>query len=90
MAGLTKHFDSGSVLVILITGLLFLLALQFKGFTHDMLLEAGVLMISIKLILMAYKNSVSMHSIAEQLHEIRTILERLDSRGVPNTTPQQH
>jgi len=71
-----KHFDPPSLLVITVTAALFLLALLIKGFTHDMLLEAGVLMISIKLILMAYKNSVAMLSILTELKNVRALLER--------------
>jgi len=37
-------------------------ALFTKGFTHDILLEAGVLLVSVKLIIMAYKNSVYIES----------------------------
>jgi hypothetical protein len=76
MAGLAKHFDPPSLLVITITAALFMLALLVKGLTHDMLLEAGVLMISIKLVLMAYKNSVAMLSILTELKNVRALLER--------------
>ena len=48
-----KHFDVGSVFVIIITFVLFALALFTKGFTHDLLLEAGVFLVSVKLIIMA-------------------------------------
>jgi hypothetical protein len=54
-----KHFDTGSLLVMGITFVLFVLALFTKGWTHDLLLEAGVFLVSVKLIMMAYKNSVS-------------------------------
>ena len=52
-----KHFDPGSLIVIIVTFVLFGSALFTKGFTHDLLLEAGVLMVSIKLIMMSYKHS---------------------------------
>jgi len=44
-----------SVLVIILTFVFFVLALFTKGLTHDMLLEAGVFLVSVKLILMADK-----------------------------------
>lgn len=44
-----------SALVILLTFVLFVLALFTKGLTHDLLLEAGVFLVSAKLIIMAYK-----------------------------------
>ena len=60
-----KHLDAGSLLVIFITLVLFVAALYFTGFTHDLLLEAGVFLVSVKLIIMSYKNSVS----SDKLHE---------------------
>jgi len=32
------HFDGGTIFVIIITGLLFIVALFVKGFTHELLL----------------------------------------------------
>jgi len=60
---MTKYFDNGTIFVIIVTGLLFIVALFVKGFTHDLLLEAGVLMVSIKLIMMAYRNSLNITSL---------------------------
>jgi hypothetical protein len=70
-----KHFDSGTILVIILTGLLFIAALFVKGFTHELLLEAGVLLVSIKLILMAYRNSLNYEEHKKELHEIKTLLK---------------
>jgi hypothetical protein len=69
-----KHFDTGSLAVIVITFVLFVLALFFTGFTHALLLEAGVFLVSVKLILMAYKASVSNEDIRAELKEIRKLL----------------
>lgn len=71
-----KHFDSGSVVVIVITFVLFAMALFTKGLTHDMLLEAGVFLVSVKLIMMAYKIGVKEENIMRELREIRALLER--------------
>jgi len=57
MKTIWKQFDTGSIFVIIITFILFTVALFIKGFTHDLLLEAGVFLVSVKLILMSYKNS---------------------------------
>ncbi len=54
-----KTNDPGSIVVMLLTLILFVGAVLTKGFTHDLLLEAGVFLVSVKLIIMAYKNSVS-------------------------------
>jgi len=71
-----KHFDAGSMIVIVITFVLFILALFTKGFTHDLLLEAGVFLVSVKLIMMAYKNSVNVESFRKELREIKELLEK--------------
>jgi hypothetical protein len=65
-----KHFGSGSIIIILLTFILFVAALFTTGFTHDLLLEAGVLLVSIKLIMMSYKNSISNREILNKLDEI--------------------
>ena len=69
-----KHFDVGSIIVIAITFLLFATALFFTGLTHDLLLEAGVFLVSVKLIIMAYKAGVTSESIHRELKEIKTLL----------------
>ena len=70
-----RHFDGGTILVILLTVLLFIVALFVKGFTHELLLEAGVLLVSIKLIMMAYRNSLNYDELKKELHEIKTLLK---------------
>ncbi len=72
-----KHFDIGSMIVIAITFVLFTLSLFFTGFTHDLLLEAGVFLISVKLIIMAYKTSVSSKDIHRELEEIKNLLKNI-------------
>lgn len=71
---MNAHFDKGSIAIIVITFILFVIALFTKGFVHDLLLEAGVLLVSVKLIIMAYKNSVISKEITEELQEIKNIL----------------
>ena len=70
-----RHFDPWIIIVIVITVLLFTVALFVKGFTHNLLLEAGVLLVSIKLIMMAYRNSINYNNIKKDLNEIRRLLE---------------
>ncbi|HEX5711198.1 MAG TPA: hypothetical protein VFX68_07600 [Sulfuricurvum sp.] len=69
-----KHFDIGSLIVIVTTFVLFSMALFFTGITHDLLLEAGVFLVSIKLIIMAYKSSVASNHIRSELEEIKNLL----------------
>jgi hypothetical protein len=65
-----EHFDTGSLIVMIITFVLFALALFFTGFTHALLLEAGVFLVSVKLIMMAYKTSIRTERIETELKEI--------------------
>jgi len=70
-----KHFDVGSMMVIIVTFVLFTMALFTKGFTHDLLLETAVFLVSVKLILMAHKNSVNVKSFQTELQEIKALLK---------------
>ena len=69
------HFDIGSIIIIIITLILFITALFTKGLTHDLLLETGIFLVSVKLILMAYKNSSSNKKLLEKLDEIKNLLK---------------
>lgn len=69
-----KHFDKGSIIVIVITFILFTAALFVKGLTHDLLLEAGVFLVSVKLIMMAYKNKLNYMDVKKDLTEIKELL----------------
>jgi hypothetical protein len=68
--------DPGSIVVIVVTLILFITAVFFKGITHDLLLEAGVFLVSVKLIMMAYKIRVSFESVQSKLDEIKEILTK--------------
>ncbi len=60
---------------------LFIAALFTKGLSHDLFLEAGVFLVSVKLIIMAYRNSVSVEHLDRKLD---TILARLSKPGDKN------
>ena len=70
-----EYFDNGSILVIGITLVLFIVALFTKGFTHDLLLEAAVFLVSVKLIMMGYKNSVNIKGVENELKEIKELIQ---------------
>ena len=53
-----------------VTLALFVAALFTKGLTHDLLLEAGVFLVSVKLMIMAYKNSQQQIRAQKSLDEI--------------------
>ena len=71
-----KHFDVGSAVVIAITFILFTVALFVKGVGHDLLLEAGVFLVSVKLIMMSYKTNVFAQHLDNELHEIKDTLKK--------------
>jgi putative effector of murein hydrolase len=77
-----KYFDRGTIIVIVITVLLFTVALFVKGFTKALLLEAGVLLVSIKLIMMAYRNTVNYRDLKNDLNEIRRMLEEKNQETI--------
>ena len=84
-----KHVDIGSVIIILTTFVLFPLALFIKAVAQDMLLEAGVLLVSIKLIIMAYKTRTANTEIKKELQEIKQMIaqDRVPEDGT--TEPQR-
>ncbi|MBP7181108.1 MAG: hypothetical protein BWZ06_00457 [Bacteroidetes bacterium ADurb.BinA261] len=72
-----KYLSTIDLIVIIVTFLLFTIALFVKGLTHDILVEAGVLLVSIKIIVMNYRITVLNKAILEKLDEIReTIREK--------------
>jgi hypothetical protein len=71
MFGIKKPFDLASFVVVLLTFVLFAVALFVKGLTHDILLEAGVLLVSVKLIMMSSKIATSEDAILKRLEELR-------------------
>lgn len=71
---LLQHHDPGSIVVIVLTFSLFVLALFIKGLTHDLLLETGVFLVSVKLIWMSHKQSVAGQSIEGRLQQIYDVL----------------
>jgi len=74
MKSLRNHFDPWSLVVIILTFVLFILALFIKGMTHDLLLEAGVFLVSLKLIVMSHNNSVLAQHTEERLEAIYNLL----------------
>jgi hypothetical protein len=77
---MSEHFDAGSLVIIVFTFVLFVVALFVKGMTHDLLLEAGVLLVSVKLIVMAYKNGIAGKKITDELREIKKMLAAMNNQ----------
>jgi len=78
MARSLRHLDIGSSVVIFITCALFVAALFVKGFGHGILLEAAVFLVSVKLIIMAYKSSVATSELNGRLTEIQAAQTRIE------------
>jgi hypothetical protein len=73
--------DPWTNVVILLTVGLFGLSLAVKGFTHELFLEAGVFLVSVKLILTAGKNAESEKRLERQLAQIKALLARDTAPG---------
>jgi hypothetical protein len=72
-----KLYNLGNALVIALTFVLFAIALFVSGFTKSLLLEAGVLLVSVKIILMNIKNSNSDKEILKKLDDLDEKLKKL-------------
>jgi hypothetical protein len=94
MPDIRQKLDLGSRVVIVVTLVLFVAALFLKGFGHSLLLEAGVFLVSVKLIIMAAKHSVSDQELRRRLDRLEATLaevrDRLGSgpRSVSSETPE--
>jgi hypothetical protein len=73
--GFRKHIDPWSMVIIGITLVLFVVALLVKGLTSAMLLEAGVFLVSVKLIIATYKSSQQSERIMAELKALRQTVE---------------
>jgi hypothetical protein len=89
MADWRRHTDPWSLVVVVVTLALFVAALFLKGLTHDLLLEAGVFLVSVKLIMMAYKQAVASDRLGNELTEIRAALQRLEKLTRKDPGPPQ-
>ena len=78
MRDIQRHLDPWSWIVIVITFLMFVGALLLKGLGHDLLLEGGVFLVSVKLIMMAYKNSVTATKLNDRLGGLENTLARME------------
>ncbi len=70
-----RNMDLGNAITIALTFILFIIALFATGFTKDLLLEAGVLLVSVKIILMGAANRSSNKEILKKLNEINEKLQ---------------
>jgi hypothetical protein len=66
--------------VITLTLLLFVAAVFITGMTHDLLLEAGVFLVSVKLIIVGHKNSIIAMEMESRLEQIHSLLRSMQEQ----------
>ena len=74
MGRMWHYIDLGSFIIMTITFVLFVAALFTKGLTHDLFLEVGVFLISVKLILLVHRNNVATENLMKNLNEVKILL----------------
>lgn len=72
------RLDTGSLVVAAITLALFAAALAIKGLGHEILLEAGVFLVSVKLLMMVHKEDLTAEQIKERLDRLEALLRRIE------------
>ena len=70
-----KHLDFGTLVIMAATFALFTGSILVKGFSHDLMLEAGVFLVSVKLMIMLYKTGKSSEELKAELAEIKELLK---------------
>ncbi len=80
MRDMARRLDTASIVTLVITLVLFVFAVFTKGWTHDLLLEAGVFLVSVKLMLLAYHSSKSSDEIKQRLDDIAARLGQRSDR----------
>jgi len=76
-----ENLDTPSMVVITVTFVLFIIALFTKAFFHDLLLEAAIFLVSVKLIIGSYKQSIASKRLEGQLTQIEKKLDQLNHQG---------
>ena len=82
-----RHLDTASVLTIIVTLVLFGVALFAKGLTHDLLLEAGVFLVSVKLILTSFRSNLTAQAMMDRLARIEITLARIEQVSARAAAP---
>jgi hypothetical protein len=75
-----KRIDIASSLTLIITVVLFVVAIFEKGLTHDLLLEAGVFLVSAKLALASSWAKISSDLLNEKLDQLSQQISSLQGK----------
>ena len=73
---LRERLDMGSMAIIVITFTLFAVSLFQKGLSHEILIDTGIFLVSVKLIVMSFKNNLYMKDLNQQLEEIKKLIKK--------------
>jgi len=77
-----KTIDRASLATLIITLFLFSISLAEKGLTQEILLEAGVFLVSIKLVLATHKIDLRIKSVDDKLSRLAGQGDSLKDRRV--------
>ncbi len=72
----SRLFRASAVVIVLTFGL-FAAALLVKGLTHDLFLETGVLLVSVKLILNTYHMEEHTNRLEERINDVLSLVRTL-------------
>ena len=78
-----------TIAIIVITLALFFAAVFTKGFTHDIFLEAAVFLVSVKVIILAFKANTNTNNILKQLEGINSLLLNKKTHKSPETSDEE-
>jgi hypothetical protein len=74
---MARHLDRASSAVIFLTFVLFVAAILVKGLTHDLFLETGVLLVSVKLILNTYHIDEHTRRLEERIGDVLSLMQTM-------------
>lgn len=80
-----RYLDTGSAVVAGVTLVLFVAALFVKGVTKDLFLEAGILLVSIKIIMMTYKSGIATERLERKIDALAASIATRDD--IPGDSP---
>jgi c-di-AMP phosphodiesterase-like protein len=69
--------DIWAYVIIALTFIFFAISIFITGFKHDLLLEIGVLLVSIKLIMMASTNKKHNEKLHQEMGELKSLIKDL-------------
>lgn len=75
-----SYMDLASLITLVLTGALFILAVFLKGFTHDLLLEVGVFLVSVKVVISSAQADLRSRRIERSLAQLHEMMRGDSSR----------